>query len=98
MRRPDRTRGQCEASLFSYTLDKCRERKFLKCILTSFSNPDLLATGNALGLTKAGIKVLAGLVDRVGTGGLEVGKRVVTEPDDLISLHAMIAVQAGLTS
>lgn len=46
----------------------------------SLSDPDGLASRNALSLSEAGVEVFAGLLNGVGARGLEVGEGVVTEP------------------
>jgi hypothetical protein len=52
---------------------------------SSLGNPDGLSARYALSLSETGVEVLAGLLDGVGAGRLEVGEGVVTKPDDRVS-------------
>jgi len=54
----------------------------------SLGNPDGLSARYSLGLSKTGVEVLAGLLDSVGAGGLEVWEGVVAEPDIVYEHHA----------
>jgi hypothetical protein len=46
----------------------------------SLGDPDGLSSRHSLGLSETSVEVLAGLLDGVGAGGLEVWEGVVAEP------------------